>query len=276
MSKKDIVKLVVFVVFLAVLSDVLWNVIRHTPATTVTATSVATAIPTSTVTTTPTQTVNPTATRTPYPTFIPTQAPTQVPGPGNDWRLVYEFSGGPEIYVRGDCYESSLNDCIDKEVEIYLGGHQFNKVFLNGFDDEHRNTWAARLVPGHNRLVVPEAGAIGIGNKTNVAVQEASSTGFYMSCSPDQYWGYDCTQYDGWIKVYQSPIGGGNFLTTIEFWSEYSNVFFLNDMVKEQSIAIESGTILILPKYDHETWDITVLPFYGERPTPMPSRTPQP
>lgn len=274
MSKKNVVILVLIAVVLAVLSDVLWNILVRQPvAATPTATITSTTTATSTSTTVPTATI----TQTPYPTFVPTQEPTKVPEPsGTGWTLIYEFGGGPTVLTNSPCYAGELTDCIGKEVEIYLEGYQANEVYLNGFNNERVDLWTIRLVPGHNQLVVPSADDIGIGNKTDIKVTGSSSTGYYLSCSPDDFGECHCTQYDDATMIYQSPAGDGLYLTTIEFWSEYSNVFFLNDMVKEQSIAIESGTILILPKYDHETWDITVLPFYGERPTPMPSRTPQP
>jgi len=262
----------VFVVILAIASDILWNVLVRQPKV-VTATPNATATVTSTIT----PTMVPTVTMTPFPTSVPTIEPTPIPAPLGDWKLLYEFGGGPTVLVNSPCYAGELTDCIGKEVEIYLEGYQANEVYLNGFNNERVDLWTIRLVPGHNQLVVPSADDIGIGNMTNIDMAEFDSTGYYLSCVPNPSGeGCDCTQYNDRTTIYQSPVEGGFFLTTIEFWSEYSNVFFLNDMVKEQSIAIESGTILILPKYDHQTWDITVLPFYGERPTPMPSRTPQP
>lgn len=272
MSKKDIVKLVVFVVVMAIASDILWNVVRQPNVTaTQTATATITATPTATSTTVPT------ATPTSFPTSVPTLEPTQVPAPvGFEWKLLYDFSGGPSVSIKASCYVKSLTDCVGKEVEIYLEGYQANEVYLNGFDGEHQDLWTARLVPGSNRLAVLEAEDIGIGNKTDIEVMESGSNGYYLSCSPDEFGGCDCTQYNDWVVIYQTPNNDGLFFTTIEFWSEYSNVFFLNDMVEKKSIPIESGTVIILPEYDYQSWDITVLPFFGERPTPMPSRTPTP
>jgi len=272
MSKKDIRNLIILVVCLAIGSDLVWNLIRQPKV--VTATPAATSTIAPTTTPTPTATVVPTMVRTPFPTF----EPTQVPGPsGTGWKPLYDFGGGPSVSIKASCYVKSLIDCTGKEVEIYLEGYQANEVYLNGFDGEHQDLWTARLVPGSNRLVVLEAEDIGIGNKTDITVQEASSTGYYLSCALDEFGDCVCSQYNDWTMIYQSPtIGGGKFLTTIEFWSEYSPVFFLNDMVEKKSTPIESGMVLVLPEYDHETWDITVLPFFGPRPTPMPSRTPTP
>ncbi len=271
MSKKNLVILVLIAVVLAVLSDVLWNVLVRQSKVTVTPTATITS------TATATSTAVPTATPTRFPTFVPTLEPTQVPAPiGNGWKPHYEFGGGPTILVNSPCYAGELTDCVGKEVEIYLKGFQANEVYLNGFDGEHQDLWTIRLVPGHNQLTIPVAEDVGIGNMTNIDMAEFDSTGYYLSCVPNPSGeGCDCTQYNDWTTIYQSPIEGG-FLTTIEFWSEYSNVFFLNDMVEKKSTPIKSGTVMVLPKYDHQSWDITVLPFYGERPTPMPSRTPTP
>lgn len=272
MSKKNVVILVLIAVVLAVLSDVLWNILVRQPvAATPTATITSTTTATSTSTTVPTATI----TQTPYPTFVPTQEPTKVPEPsGTGWTLIYEFGGGPTVLANSPCYAGELTDCIGKEVVIYLEGYQTNEVYLNGFNNERVDLWTIRLVPGHNRLVVPEANKIGIGNKTDISVRESNSTGYYLSCSPDSSGeGSVCTQFNDWTVIYQSPYGDF-YQTTIQFQSEYSNTFFLNDMVKGKSIPIQSGDVLLLPKYDHETWDVSVLPFYGERPTPMPTRTP--
>ena len=294
MSKKNVVILVLIAVVLAVLRNIL---VRQPVAATPTATITSTTTATSTSTTVPTATI----TQTPYPTFVPTQEPTKVPEPsGTGWTLIYEFGGGPTVLANSPCYAGELTDCIGKEVVIYLEGYQANEVYLNGFNNERVDLWTIRLVPGHNRLVVPEANKIGIGNKTDISVRESNSTGYYLSCSPDSSGeGSVCTQFNDWTVIYQSPYGdfyqttiqfqseysntfflndqspyGDFYQTTIQFQSEYSNTFFLNDMVKGKSIPIQSGDVLLLPKYDHETWDVSVLPFYGERPTPMPTRTP--
>ena len=269
MSKKDVRNLVIFVVFLAIVSNLIWLIVRQPKITiTATATATATAVPTATSTTVPTMI------RTPFPTFVPTLEPTPIPAPLGDWKLLNEFGGGPVVTIKSDCYVTDLNDCVGDSVQIYLEGHQFNDVFLNGFDN-HNQSWSVRLVPGHNQLTIPVAEHIGIGNKTDITVKKSNSTGYYLSCSPDSSGeGCVCTQFDDATTIYQSPIADGMYLTTIEFWSEYSDTFFLNDMVEKKSIPIESGTVLVLSKYNHETWDITVLPFFGERPTPMPTRTP--
>lgn len=276
MSKKELAKLVVFVVFCALLSDFLWNIIRQPK---IAATATTTPVTTATATSTATATTIPTATPTRFPTFVPTLEPTQVPAPiGNGWKPLYEFSGGPNVYVKASCYVRDLVDCIGQTVEVYLQGEQHNDVYLNGFNNvqDYSQLWSIRLVPGHNQLTIPVAEDVSIGNMTNIDVIEFASKGYYLSCDTNEFGECVCVQYDDATMIYQSPAGDGLYLTTIEFWSEYSNVFFLNDMAKEISIAIESGTILVLPEYDYEAWDLSVLPFYGERPTPMPSRTPQP
>jgi len=275
MSRKDFRNLIILVVILAVASDILWNVIRQSKVTSTPV--VPTVVATQTATTIPTQTVNPTATRTPYPTFVPTLVPTQVPEPsGTDWKLLYDFSGGPQVTIKADCYISNLGDCIGQEVEVYLQGQQSSEVYLNGFGQEFETIWAIRLVPGNNNLTIPMAEDVGIGNMTNIDMAEFDSTGYYLSCVPNPSGeGCDCTQYNDETAIYQSPHGD-SYLTTIWFWSEYSDTFFLNDMVGGKSIPIQSGDVLLLTKYDYEAWDLSVLPFYGERPTPMPSRTPQP
>jgi hypothetical protein len=240
------------------------------PTQTAVATATATQIPTQT----PTVAVTPTITQTPVPTWTPAPTETPVSGPvGSGWQSWYEFGGGPSVLVKAECFNEGLNKCQGKEVQIYLSGYQSEDVYLNG-TNESEHLWTIRLVPGNNTLVVPSipGSTVALANTPLIEVSDTRMTGYYRQCDENELKQCICTDYHDNTIIYQSPYGE-SYLTTVWFVSEYSEVWYFNDLVAEKSIPITSGTILVLPRFslDSRTWDIAVLPDFGPMPTRIPT-----